>query len=299
LVPGLKITNGERIVDAGTGVTKRDVIDYYARVAELMLAHLGGRSAGRPVSLVRAPAGIKGELVFQKHADLRTLPGVTHLDAALDPAHPPMLAIASRAGILAAAQWNTLEFHTQNALGSSYARPDRMVFDLDPGSGVAWPAMQEAAQLMRAFLAELGLPAFLKTSGGKGLHVVVPLRRGADWETVKGFSQAIVQHMAATLPARFTAKSGPKNRVGKIFIDYLRNGRGATTVCAWSLRARPGMGISVPLAWDELPSVQASDAWHIGNIDARLAVGNGPWEGYAKAARSLTGAMKKLGYGVP
>ena len=115
-----------------------------------------------------------------------------------------------------------------------------MVFDLDPGDGVPWAHVQEAAELTHAFLAQLGLPSFLKTSGGKGLHVVVPVRRVHDGDTVKGFSQAIVQHMARTIPQRFVAKSGPKNRVGKIFIDYLRNGLGATTVCAWSARAGRG-----------------------------------------------------------
>jgi bifunctional non-homologous end joining protein LigD len=288
----LKITHGERVVDEKSGATKMDVVRYYALVGELMMEHL----KGRPVSLVRAPAGIKGDLVFQKHADIKKLPGMKHMDQALDPDHPQMLEVGNIAGILSAAQWNALEFHTQNATSKAYDKPDRMVFDLDPGEGVAWPAMQEAGQLMRAFLEELGLPAFLKTSGGKGLHVVVPIKGGKDWDTVKGFSQAIVTHLAKTLPDRFSAKSGAKNRVGKIFIDYLRNGQGATTVCAWSVRARPGLGISVPLAWDELPSMKSSDQWNVMNAHTRLDKGNDPWEGYAKAARTLTAAMKKLGY---
>ncbi|MDB5793448.1 MAG: ligD [Massilia sp.] len=288
----LKITNGERVVDEKSGATKMDVVRYYALVGELMMEHL----KGRPVSLVRAPSGIQGELVFQKHADIKKLPGIKHMDQALDPEHPPMLEISNVAGILAAAQWNALEFHTQNAVGKSYDKPDRMVFDLDPGEGVAWPAMQEAGQLMHAFLDELGLPNFLKTSGGKGLHVVVPIKGGKDWDTVKDFSQAIVNHLARTLPERFSAKSGPKNRVGKIFIDYLRNGQGATTVCTWSARARPGLGISVPLAWDELRTLKASDYWNVKNAHTRLDKGNDPWDGYAKAARTLTAAMKQLGF---
>ena len=292
LPASLTITSGERVVDETSGATKLDVVRYYALVGELMMEHL----KGRPVSLVRAPSGIKGDLVFQKHADLKKLPGIKHMDQALDPEHPPMLEIAKAEGILAAAQWNALEFHTQNAVGKSYDKPDRMVFDLDPGEGVAWPAMREAAQVMRAFLGELGLPAFLKTSGGKGLHVVVPIKGGKDWDTVKGFSQAIVNHMAATFPERYSAKSGARNRVGKIFIDYLRNGQGATTVCAWSARARPGLGISVPLAWDELATLKAGDQWNVKNAHTRLDQGNAPWEGYAKAAKTLTGAMKALGY---
>jgi bifunctional non-homologous end joining protein LigD len=288
----LKITNGDRVVDEKSGATKMDVVRYYALVGELMMEHL----KGRPVSLVRAPSGIKGDLVFQKHADLKKLPGMKHMDQALDPDHPPMLTVDNVAGILSAAQWNALEFHTQNALGKAYDKPDRMVFDLDPGEGAEWPAMQEAAQVMRALLGELGLPAFLKTSGGKGLHVVVPIKGGKDWDTVKGFSQAIVNHLAKTFPERYSAKSGARNRVGKIFIDYLRNGQGATTVCAWSARARPGLGISVPLSWDELATMTSSDQWNVKNAHTRLDKGNDPWEGYAKAAKTLTGAMKQLGY---
>lgn len=288
----MKITNGERVIDKESGATKLDLIRYYALVGELMMEHL----KGRPVSLVRAPEGVGGELFFQKHADVRKMPGLRHLDQALDPDHPPMLEVASVEGILSSAQWNVVEIHTQNALKGTYEKPNRMVFDLDPGEGVEWPAMQEAAQLMRAFLEELGLPAFLKTSGGKGLHVVVPIKGGHGWDTVKGFSQAIVHHMAATLPDRFAFKSGPKNRVGKIFIDYLRNGQGATTVAAWSARVRPGLGISVPLRWEELPGLKSSTQWTVANVHTRLDEGNTPWEGYAGAARTLSRAMKALGF---
>jgi bifunctional non-homologous end joining protein LigD len=288
----LKVTHGERSVDPQSGATKLDLVRYYALVGELMMPHL----KGRPLSLVRAPAGVGGELFFQKHADVRKLPGVLHMDEALDPGDPPMLEIASVEGILSAAQWNVIEFHTQNATARAYDKPDRMVFDLDPGEGVAWKTMQEAAQLMHAFLDQLGLPAFLKTSGGKGLHVVVPLKPGYDWDTVKRFSQAIVHHLASTLPDRFAFKSGAKNRVGKIFIDYLRNGLGATTACAWSARVRPGLGISVPLEWDELAHVKAGDQWNVRNAHTRLDQGNEPWAGYAKAAKSLTAAMKQMGF---
>ena len=288
----MRVTNGDRVIDKESGATKLDVIRYYALVGELMMEHL----KGRPVSLVRAPEGVGGELFFQKHADVRKMPGLRHLDQALDPDHPPMLEVASREGILSAAQWNVVEIHTQNALKGTYERPNRMVFDLDPGEGVEWPAMQEAAQLMRVFLEELGLPAFLKTSGGKGLHVVVPIKGSHGWDTVKGFSQAIVHHMAATLPDRFAFKSGPKNRVGKIFIDYLRNGQGATTVAAWSARVRPGLGISVPLRWEELAELKSSTQWTVANVYTRLDEGNAPWDGYTTAAKTLTKAMKVLGF---
>ncbi|CAN7436506.1 DNA ligase D [Massilia sp. LjRoot122] len=288
----LRVTNPERVVDPSTGITKLDIIRYYALVGELMMEHL----KRRPLTLVRAPAGIGAELVFQKHADVRKLPGVKQMDAALDPDNPPMLEIVGVEGILSVAQWNAIELHTQNAFAKSYETPDRMVFDLDPGEGVEWQQMQEAAQIMHAFLDELGLPSFLKTSGGKGLHVVVPVKPEYGWDTVKAFSQAIVRHLAATLPDRFAFKSGPKNRVGKIFIDYLRNGRGATTICAWAARARPGLGISVPLEWDELMKLKSSAQWTVANVHTRLDKGNEPWAGYAKAAKGLTRAMKVLGF---
>ncbi|HAV37134.1 MAG TPA: DNA ligase D [Massilia sp.] len=288
----MKVTHGERVIDAKTGTTKLDLIRYYALVGDLMMEHL----KGRPVSLVRAPAGVGGELFFQKHADVSKMPGVKHMDEALDPGHPPMLTIASVEGILSAAQWNVVEIHTQNATAKAYDKPDRMVFDLDPGEGVEWHTVQEAAQLMHAFLDELGLPNFLKTSGGKGLHVVVPIKGGKDWDTVKAFSQAIVKHLASTLPERFAFKSGAKNRVGKIFIDYLRNGQGATTICAWAARVRPGLGISVPVEWEELKSLKSGDHWNVTNVHTRLDRGNEPWAGYAKAAKTLTAAMKQMGF---
>lgn len=287
-----KITNGDRVIDARSGATKLDMVRYYALVGSLMMEHL----KGRPVSLVRAPGGVGGELFFQKHAEVGKLPGMKQMDPELDLDHPPMLEVGNEKGILSAAQWNVIEFHTQNATGRAYEKPNRMVFDLDPGEGVEFDKIQEAAQLMHAFLDQLGLTSFLKTSGGKGLHVVVPLKPGLDWDTVKDFSKAIVQHLASELPDRFAFKSGPKNRVGKIFIDYLRNGRGATTACAWSARVRPGLGISVPLGWDELQTLKSGDQWNIKNAHTRLDRGNEPWSGYAKSAKTLTAAMKKMGF---
>ncbi len=288
----LKVTNPDRVIDAESGTTKIALVRYYAVVGALMMDHL----KARPVSLVRAPAGVGGELFFQKHADVKKMPGLKLLDQALDPDHPPMLTVASVNGLLSAAQWNVVEIHTQNATSRAYEKPNRMIFDLDPGQGVGWPAIQEAAALMRAFLDQLGLPAFLKTSGGKGLHVVVPIKPAYDWDTVKSFSKAIVEHMAATLPDRFAHKSGPSNRVGKIYIDYLRNGRGATTVCAWSARSRPGLGISVPVRWDELAHLSGGDHWTVSTVHARLNEGNAPWADYDRDATSITAAMAQLGF---
>lgn len=291
----LQVTNPQRVIDARTGTTKLELVCYYSLVGDLMMKHL----KSRPVSLLRAPDGVEGQLFFQKHAQTGKLAGVRQLDPDLDSEHPPMIALASKQGLLSAAQWNVVEFHTMNAAAASFEHPDRMVFDLDPGEGVPWSQVQEAAQLMHSFLAQLGLRSFLKTSGGKGLHVVVPVKRWADWGTVKGFSQAVVAHMAKTIPQRFVARSGPKYRVGRIFIDYLRNGLGATTVCAWSARARPGLGISVPVAWDELSSLRGGDHWSVMTVHERLDVGNEPWAGYARASRGLRLAMSALGYAPP
>lgn len=289
---GLKVTHPERVIDPASGATKIELIRYYALVAPLMISHL----QGRPVSLVRAPDGIDGQLFFQKHFERANMPGVRALPQALDPDHPPYLEVAEPAGLLSAAQMNVVEFHTWNGVKSALSKPDRFSFDLDPGEKVEWRAMQEAALLVRSFLQELQLESLVKTSGGKGLHVVVPIRKQYDWDTIKDFSRTIVEHLATTLPERFSAKSGPRNRVGKIFIDYLRNGFGATTACAWSARARPHLGVSVPLAWEEVEKLHGSAQWNIANIHTRLDVGNRPWEDAPFLSQSVTKAMRILGF---
>ena len=291
-VTSMKISNPERVIDPDSGLTKLDLVHYYEKVGPVMMEHL----KGRPVALVRAPDGIEGELFFQKHLDKTRMDGVALLDAALDPGHDPLIEVAQAKGLLSAAQMNVIEFHTWNARKDRIERPDRMTFDLDPGEGVSWEQVQEATELVHVLLKELDLPAFLKTSGGKGLHVVVPIKRLLGWDDVKGFSQVIVQHLSQTIPDRFVAKSGPRNRVGKIFVDYLRNGRGATTVSAWSARSRPGLGISVPVAWSELPGLKGGAHWTVQTVDQRLRKGNSPWDGYDKAAVSLAPAMRQLGY---
>jgi bifunctional non-homologous end joining protein LigD len=288
--PALKITHGERVIDPASGITKRDLVRYYEQVAERMLPHL----KDRPLSLVRAPQGMEGQRFFQKHLE-NTVPGIVSLDPALWPGHAALFAVEKAEGIVGAAQLNAVEFHTWNALARRIDRPDRIVFDLDPGEGTPWPQIREAALLTHAVLDELGLVAFLKTSGGKGLHVVVPLTPRLGWDEVKGFSQAVVQHLARTLPQRFVAKSGPANRVGKIFVDYLRNGHGATTATAFSARLRPGMGVSMPLAWDELESLKRSDQWTVRNALDRLSfVEADPWADYGSTRQTLTAAKRKL-----
>lgn len=289
--PRVRVTHAERVIDKASGTTKGELVAYYQRIAPLMLPHL----KGRPVSLVRAPEGVGGELFFQKHAQKREIAGMTLLPPELDRDHEPLLQVDTATALASAAQMNTVEFHTWNATSNAIAKPDRICFDLDPGEGVGWPRVQEAALLMRALLDELGLPAFLKTSGGKGLHVIVPIKRHYGWDEVKDFSRAVVEHLAQTIPARFVAKSGPKNRVGRIFVDYLRNGFGATTASAWSARARPGMGVSVPVEWDELPKLQSGAHWTLANVEERIPVGNGPWVEMERARVALGAAMRRLG----
>jgi len=292
LLSSLRVTHPDRLVDKEHGTSKIEVLRYYALVAPLMMEHL----KGRPVSLVRAPTGVGGELFFQKHLEQRAMEGIRSLPQAIDPDHPPYIEVAAPLGLLSAAQMNVLEFHAWNGTRTSPAKPDRFIFDLDPGSNVSWAAMQEAAMLVRGFLQEIGLQSLLKTSGGKGLHILVPLRRQHGWDTVKDFSHAIVTHLAQTLPERFSAKSGSRNRVGRIFLDYIRNGFGATTACAWSLRARPGMGVSVPVSWDELERLQSGSQWNISNIHARLDRGNAPWSDHSFMNQSVTPAMRALGF---
>jgi bifunctional non-homologous end joining protein LigD len=155
--------------------------------------------------------------------------------------------------------------------------------------------VREGATLVRHLLLELGLESWLKTSGGKGLHVVVPLTPRDDWDTVKGFAQAVVQHLAKVIPQRFVAKSGAANRVGKIFVDYLRNNHGATTAAAYSARSRPGLGVSMPIAWDDLTALKRSDQWTVRTAREHLSFQSvDPWQDYATCKQTLTAALKSL-----
>jgi bifunctional non-homologous end joining protein LigD len=290
--PSIKITNPDRVIDPSTGLTKLALVRYYESIAERILPHL----ADRPVSLVRAPEGITGELFFQKHPETR-VPGLRELDRALWPNHSALLAVDTPDALLAAAQMNTIEFHTWNSTARHIDQPDRVIFDLDPGEGVSWAQIQEAALLVRALLTELALESWLKTSGGKGLHVVVPLAPKLDYVTVKAFSQAIVQHLAKTIPERFVAKSGGSNRVGRIFVDYLRNGHGQTTAAAFSARSRPGLGVSMPVAWEQLMALKGGAQWTIATAREYLSFEQvDPWAGYRKKKQTLAAGMETLGF---
>lgn len=288
--PTLRITHPERVIDAEGGITKGELVAYYATVGKLMMPHL----KDRPVALLRAPRGVAGTTFFQKHADEGALPGVELLPRELDPGHRPLLLVPSADALVQVAQMNVVELHTWNATCQAIEQPDRLVFDLDPGEGVGWSEVAEGAVLVRALLDELELKSFLKTSGGKGLHIVLPLQPELGWDEAKEFSARVVRHLARVLPQRFVAKSGPKNRVGRIFADFLRNGRGATTVAAWSARARPGMGISVPLWWDELAELRERPSWNVLDPGDRIDIGNKPWKDYERSRQWLQKAMRAL-----
>jgi bifunctional non-homologous end joining protein LigD len=289
---GIRVSNPDRVIDPSTGTTKLDLVRYYESVADWMLPHL----KGRPCSFVRGPSGIGGELFFQKHTGKLKLTAVQQLDPALWPGHEALMEVGTAEGLASAAQMNVIEFHTWNTMARHIDKPDRIVFDIDPGEGVGWSMIQDAAVLTHALLEELGLRAWLKTSGGKGLHVVVPIAPRQDWDTVKDFSQAVVQHLADQIPDRFVAKSGPANRVGKIFVDYLRNGHGATTAVAFSARARPGLGVSMPVTWEDLPSLKSGAHWTVATAREHLSfLKADPWAEYFKTRQALGPAIKRLG----
>lgn len=283
----LRLTHPDRVIDATTGVTKREVAEYYASVSQWILPQL----KQRPVALVRAPDGLAGELFFQKNAGQLHIPNVISYEKA--EAGQAAMVINRPDTLLGAVQMNMLELHTWNATDKDFDKPDRFVLDLDPDPALPWKAMLEATQLTLTLLDELGLKVFLKTSGGKGIHLVVPLTRRSGWDEVKDFSHAIVDYLAKLFPDRLSAVSGPKNRVGRIFIDYLRNGKGATTACAYSLRAREGLPVSVPIWREELAHIKAANQWNIANLHERLAEVDDPWAEMGKVRQSITAHMRK------
>ncbi|MDO1494571.1 DNA ligase D [Pseudomonas putida] len=283
----LRLTHPDRVIDATTGVTKREVAEYYASVSQWILPQL----KQRPVALVRAPDGLAGELFFQKNAGQLHIPNVISYEK--PEAGQAAMVINRPDTLLGAVQMNMLELHTWNATDKDFDKPDRFVLDLDPDPALPWKAMLEATQLTLTLLDELGLKVFLKTSGGKGIHLVVPLTRRSGWDEVKDFSHAIVDYLAKLFPDRLSAVSGPKNRVGRIFIDYLRNGKGATTACAYSLRAREGLPVSVPIWREELAHIKAANQWNIANLHERLAEVDDPWAEMGKVRQSITAHMRK------
>jgi bifunctional non-homologous end joining protein LigD len=288
----VSVSHPERVIDAQSGTQKIELAQFYHDIGKWILPHL----QGRPVSLLRAPDGVEGEQFFQKHAQHLAIPHITHLDKSVDPNHAQLMQIDSLPALIGAVQMGCIELHTWGASSASVDKPDRVIFDLDPDPALPWRSMVEATNLTLAVLDELGLDAWLKTSGGKGMHIVVPLAKSAGWDTVKGFAKALATFVTQQIPERFTDKMGPQNRVGKIFVDYLRNQRGASTACAYSVRARPGLGVSTPIRRDELSELKSAAQWTLDNLRERLAgLKQDPWHDYHNRQRITRAHWKKLG----
>ncbi len=254
-IAGISVSSPGREVYPKAGLTKREVAEYHEAIADRMLVE----TADRPLSLVRMPEGLAGERFFQKHRGkgwpdaLKTVEIEESNGKTAD-----YMYVTNAAGLVAAVQMGTLEFHVWGARRDRLDRPDRMVFDLDPDEGVAFPDVAAAARDIRDILADLGLPSWPLVTGGKGVHVVVPLRRTAGWDTVKLYARVFAQGLAAAHPDRFLAEMSKAKRKGRIFVDWLRNERGATAVAPFSMRARPGAPVAVPVGWDELRRLQSA-----------------------------------------
>jgi bifunctional non-homologous end joining protein LigD len=285
-IAGVKISHPERVVYPDAGVTKLMVAEYYERVAPRLLPYV----TGRPLSIVRCPEGANAACFFQKHVGDYAIPGVEVAMIDDSTGRNPYIVANTAEALVGLAQMNALELHVWGARVAAIERPDSMVLDLDPDPALPWASVVAAAKLTRALLDELGLDCLLKTTGGKGLHVVVPLRRHG-WDEVKDFAQGVAAHLAKTLPDQFTATMSKARRSGKIFVDYLRNTRGATAVAPYSLRARPGATVATPLSWDELSAKILPGAFTIATVPGRIAKKKDPWAGYEGRRQRLTAAM--------
>lgn len=278
----MKLTHPDRIYWPDAGVTKAGLADHYAEVWPLIAPHL----VGRPLALLRCPDGIDGQQFFQKH-------GWKGMNAKIltpqDPGDPgeSLIAIADLDGLLGLVQSAALEIHPWGSTLAQIEKPDRIVMDLDPGEGVDWQQMIDAAAEVRDRMQQAGLAAFLKTSGGKGLHVVAPLKPQAKWPAVKAWCQSLARAMAADQPDRYVATITKSKRKGKILVDYLRNQRGATAVAPWSTRARPGAAVSTPITWEELGPEIGPAHFTVLNLPPRLATVSDPWEDFFAQARPL------------
>lgn len=286
-VAGVRISNPDRVLYPEQGLTKLDVARYYERIGDAILPHIERRL----VSFVRCPEGAGGKCFFQRHPSAG-FPDALHgqRDGASGRTY---VWIDSVAGLVGLVQMGSLEIHPWGSRIDDLDAPDRMFFDLDPDAGVPWQRVKDAARLVRDLLVELGLESFLKTTGGKGLHVVVPLARRHDWELVKGFAHALAQTIERAGPDQFLAKASKAARKGKIYIDWLRNARSATAVAPFSTRARARATISVPVAWSELDALTAPDTFTVLDVQKIAQRKRDPWLGFAATKQSISAKAQR------
>jgi bifunctional non-homologous end joining protein LigD len=287
---GIKLSHPDKIMYPGTGITKAHLVAYYAAVADKMLPHL----KGRPLSLVRDTDNDLAKTFFQKHA----LPGMPRSLKAgqltkIKGTESRILWIEDLAGLIGGVQMNTLEFHIWGSDRHQPDLPERMVFDIDPDEGLGFEHVKKAAVDIRDVLGAIGLQSWPLLSGGKGVHVVVPLVPEADWTAVKEFCQNFAELLAKTEPQRFVANMSKARRKGRMFLDYLRNGQGSTAICPWSTRARAGGTVAVPVTWDELAALDQANAFDIFSASVR-ARGPDAWEGYFATDQMLTRQMQDV-----
>jgi bifunctional non-homologous end joining protein LigD len=285
VVAGVKITHPDRVLYKDAGVTKLDLASYYEQIADWILPYI----AGRPLTLVRCPAGQGGECFYQKHWT-ESLPDAVHsVDVDASDAVERYVQVDDLPGLISLVQMGVLEFHPWPARSDNLERPDFLVFDLDPAEGVAWSQVAAAAKSLCDRLNDLGLECFLRTTGGKGLHVGAPLSRRNTWEEVKAFAKGIADAMVADDPRHYIATMSKAKRRGKIFVDYLRNQRGATAIASYSTRSRPGATVATPLSWTELTSKLEPKKFTVQTIPARLKkLRTDPWARFFKTRQSLT-----------
>jgi bifunctional non-homologous end joining protein LigD len=282
---GVPLTNLDKLLYPEAGIRKAELIAYYACVAEVMLPHLGGR----PLTVVRCPNGPAKHCFFQKHANT-TVPRVVRRVAIRDQdgKEEPYMAADDARALIALGQLGALELHTWGSHTDAVERPDVMVFDLDPDEGLPWQRVVDAALELRARLTALGLRSFVKTTGGKGLHVTVPLRRGLDWDAHHAVAEAIARRMAEAAPDRYVTSMRKSLRTGKIFLDYLRNGRGATFVAPYSPRARTGATVATPVSWEELGAGLDPTSFDLRSVVARLERSAAdPWHDYFEVDQAI------------
>jgi bifunctional non-homologous end joining protein LigD len=273
-ISGAKLTHPDRILWPEPGITKQGLADFYTDIAEWILPHV----AGRVVSLMRCPSGVDEKGFFAKHAWAGLSDAVRRVDVGVK---DPMLAVDDLAGLLSFVQAGVVEIHPWGSRADRLDYPDRLFFDLDPDEEMPWTAVIEAATTVRDKLLALGLQSFVKTTGGKGLHVVVPIEPSIDWKRAKAFAASVAEAIARDRPDRYVATASKRARRGRIFVDYLRNDRGSTAVAAYSTRARPRATVSTPLGWDELSEGLRSDHFTVGNVRHRLEfLRRDPWPGF-------------------